>query len=245
MEQNLFEPKSHEYKFHFPLQYKNENFYKNPAFKEWYNIKKKYVEEENKIRGPWNEENYQKYGFDERYYIFSYCPNCISCAICLVKNEYSFVQCKNCGEEFCIGCYRNKIYRYEDTICLKGFLKLLYYRVIGKRSSNSTYKPLLYFFHIIVCLFITPIYLGTISHYLGFIVHRKKKGSFFDDALISGLPFRFSFFFSFFRGLLMFPYIITFFPFMLILLLPGIFSYNYYIYIYNTYITIFMPGNTQ
>ena len=245
MEQNLFEINSHEYDFHFPLQYKNENFYTKPAFKEWYKLKKEYINKENKIRGPWNEENYQKYGFDERYYIFSYCPNCISYAICIVKNDYSFVECKNCRKEFCLGCYRNKIDRFEDTTCLKGFLLLLYYRVIGKRSSNSSYEPLLYFFHIIVCLFITPIYLGMISQFLGFIVHKKKKGSFFEDALTAGTSAKFCFLFSLFRGLLMFPYIILFFPFMLILLLPGIFSFNYYIYIYNTYITIFMPGNTQ
>ena len=44
------------------------------------------------------------------------------------------------------------------------------------------------------------------------------------------------------RGLLMFPYIILFFPFMVILLLPGIFSYRYYLYIYNAYVTALFPG---
>ena len=41
----------------------------------------------------------------------------------------------------------------------------------------------------------------------------------------------------------MFPYIILFFPFMLILLLPSIFSFNYYLYIYNMYITSLSPGS--
>ena len=41
----------------------------------------------------------------------------------------------------------------------------------------------------------------------------------------------------------MFPYIILFFPFMFILLLPGIFSFNYYLYKYNIYITSLSPGS--
>ena len=98
------------------------------------------------------------------------------------------------------GCYRNKLDQFEDTICLKGFLLLLYYRVIGKRSSNSSYGPLLYFFHIIVCLFITPIYLGMISQFLGFMVHKKKKGSFFEDVFRKGLHSNFVFYFLYLEG---------------------------------------------
>ena len=40
----------------------------------------------------------------------------------------------------------------------------------------------------------------------------------------------------------MFPYIITFLPFTIILLLPGIFSYNYYLYVYAMYVTASEPG---
>ena len=47
------------------------------------------------------------------------------------------------------------------------------------------------------------------------------------------------------RGFLMFPYIILFFPFMVILLLPGIFSYRYYLYIYNAYVTALFPGPSK
>ena len=166
MEQNLFDTKDQGYDdFHFPLKYKNQNFYKDPAFKEWYKIKKEYIEKENEKRGPWIESNYDKYGLDERYYIFSYCPNCISYSVCCVVFDYSFVKCKNCLKEFCVGCYRNKITNIEDTVCLKGFLKLLYHRVKDKRSSNCNYGPFFYFLHILVCLFITPIYLGTISNF--------------------------------------------------------------------------------
>ena len=51
------------------------------------------------------------------------------------------------------------------------------------------------------------------------------------------------FWLSFIRGLLMFPYIILFFPFMVILLLPGIFSYKYYLYILVMYIAVICPGS--
>ena len=40
----------------------------------------------------------------------------------------------------------------------------------------------------------------------------------------------------------MFPYIILFFPFMALLLLPGIFSYRYYLYLYNAYVTALISG---
>ena len=48
--------------------------------------------------------------------------------------------------------------------------------------------------------------------------------------------------YSFYRSLLMFPYIITFFPFIFILLLPSILSHEYYLYIYNTYVTAIVEG---
>ena len=51
------------------------------------------------------------------------------------------------------------------------------------------------------------------------------------------------FIYSVFRGILMFPYIILFFPFMILLLLPGIFSYSYYLYIFDAYITSVLPGD--
>ena len=41
----------------------------------------------------------------------------------------------------------------------------------------------------------------------------------------------------------MLPYIILFFPFMVILLLPGIFSYKYYLYIFVMYIAAVCPGS--
>ena len=41
----------------------------------------------------------------------------------------------------------------------------------------------------------------------------------------------------------MFPYMTIFFPFMFILLLPGVFFYKYYLYVYVAYITAIWPDS--
>lgn len=205
-------------------------------------MRKKYVEKENKIRGPRNRENY-KYDFSERHLIISFCPFCNSYGICYIESlSYSLIICKKCKKIFCIGCLREPLEQFDKTICLKGFLLILYYRIKDRRAGNVHFGPLLYFFHIITCLFLTPIYLGIISSYLGFILHRKRTEYFFKLVLNTGTAALVGSAISLLRGLLMFPYIITFFPFMVILLIPSIFSFQYYLYIYNMYITIFMPG---
>ena len=229
----------------FKRQYKNQDVYKLPEFKKWYNNLSKYVKTENEIRGPNTNENYEKYGFSEKHLIISFCPFCDSFGICYIEEDwanYSLIQCKNCKKIFCIGCLRQPLDQYDHSLCLKGFLILLYYRIKDRRSDNVHYGPLLYFFHIITCLFLTPIYLGIISSYVGLMVHRKREEYFFRRVLNTGSPAIVGMLISFSRGILMFPYMITFFPFMVILLIPAIFSFNYYLYIYNMYITIFMPG---
>ena len=73
---------------------------------------------------------------------------------------------------------------------------------------------------------------------MGFLFHPKKEIE--KDKLEK--KFSCFFIYSIFSGILMFPYIILFLPFMIILLLPGIFSYKYYLYIYIMYITAIWPG---
>lgn len=229
----------------FKKQYKDQNLFKLPEFKEWYNEKKKYVEKENKIRGHYTRESCNIYNDSERHLIISFCPFCSSYGICFNEYNcanYSLIRCKNCKKRFCCGCFREPSDGLDYTICLKGFLLLLYYRIKDRRSDNVYFSPLFYFFHIITCLFLTPIYLGIISSYLGFLFHRKRTEFFFKMVLRYGPSADLGMVISFLRGLLMFPYIITFFPFMVILLIPSIFSFKYYLYIYNMYITIFMPG---
>ena len=50
-------------------------------------------------------------------------------------------------------------------------------------------------------------------------------------------------FYSLFGGLLMFPYIITFFPFLVLILLPGIFSKKYFYRVMIVYWNALIPGN--
>ena len=235
-------------KYVYKKQYKNQNISKSPEFQEWYKYLEKYVKNENEIRGPYSKEIYEKYGFEERHLVISFCPFCDSYGICFVEsdcNNYSLIVCKNCKEKFCIGCLRKPLDQFDYTFCPKGFLLILYHRIKDRRSDNVHYSPLLYFFHIITCLFLTPIYLCIISSYVGFKTHRKRKEYFFQWVLNTGPSATVGMIISFSRGLLMFPYIITFFPFMVILLLPSIFSFDYYLYIYNMYITIFMPGTSR
>ena len=130
---------------------------------------------------------------------------------------------------------------YDYTICLKGFLMILYYRIKYRRSGNVYICFLYTFFHILICLFLTPIYLGIISTYLGFILHRKRANFYLKTVLYEREAIYLGMTISFWRGFVMFPYIITFFPFMAILLIPSIFSFKYYLYIYNMYITILTP----
>ena len=94
--------------------------------------------------------------------------------------------------------------------------------------------------HIIFCLFFTPFYLGFLSHFIGLLSHNKNR------KIVLRKPFGqllFYFIYSILRGFLMLPYIILFFPFMVFLLLPGIFSYTYYLYIFVGYVTAIWPGN--
>ena len=117
-------------------------------------------------------------------------------------------------------------------------MKLFYLRTIYRRSELIRTHPKFHILHIIFCLIITPLYLGFISNAMGFLFHPKKPTEI--DKLEEKILF--IFIYSIFRGVLMFPYIILFLPFMIILLLPGIFSYKYYLYIYIMYITAICSG---
>jgi hypothetical protein len=181
---------------------------------------------------------------DYRILTIEFCENCLSYTICSLGEGFSEVECNKCKQCFCIGCSRKmqKISEYDNeyTVCLKGYLKSFYLRTINRRSELVRTCACFHIIHIIFCLFITPLYIGFISYFMGFIVHKNKKRiieELKNGQIISYLLF------SFLRGLLMFPYIILFFPFMVILLLPGIFSYKYYLNIFIMYVTAICSGN--
>ena len=115
------------------------------------------------------------------------------------------------------------------------FKKILF----NRRSELERTCASFHIIHIIFCLFITPIYLGFISYFMCFILNKNKEKK---VAYLNIFKVLFFLLFSLLRGLLMFPYIILFFPFIVILLLRGIFSYKYYLYIYYEYVTALFPG---
>ena len=220
--------------YYFKLEYKDQDVFKLPKFQKWYSEALQYVKKQN-INGR------------EKLLSISFCNKCLSYVICSSALQFSTYKCNNCNSYFCLGCLK-EISRdtggAEETFCLKGYLKSLYLRIIYKRSDLPAISPLFAFLHILFCLFITPLYLGFLSYVFGFYVHRKnpkKKGHDDIDQIIMLLIM----IYGAFRGLFMFPYIILFLPFMIILLIPGIFSYNYYLYIYNMYNTAFIGGNSR
>ena len=244
MEQDLntFKNYDFEIKDYFQIEFKGQNVKNTPEFKKWYEGAEKYIKRENNRR----KEKYinETVLFDHNILTIEFCEKCLSYTICSLKNIFSYVICNRCKEEFCIGCSLRQKNRYnkDDSTCLKGYLKGLYLRIINRRSEIIVAEALFNIMHIIFCLFFTPLFLGFISNFMGLIIHPNKKRVLNDNSL-SYTKICFYFIYSIFRGLLMFPYIILFLPFMILLLLPGIFSYTYYLYVFVSYITILMPGN--
>ena len=223
----------------FKVEFINQDVMNKPEFKKWYENIKEVINKENLER----EKDLLTIGF---------CIGCMSYTICSIMDySYCFVICNKCKKTFCVGCLQdnNSCFNIADaTICLKGFMKIFYLRIIYRRSDYERIKYIrsdyertricFQIMHIFFCLFMTPLYLGFLSNMFGLYVHPNKNRR--DDINKDHLLYQLIY--SIARGLLMFPYIILFFPFMVILLLPGIFSYRYYLYIYNAYITALLPG---
>jgi len=216
----------------FKVTYINQDVKNKPEFKKWY---------EN-ITEVINKENLEN---DRGLLTIGFCMKCMSYTICSIMDySYCFVICNKCKKTFCVGCLQdnNSCFNIADTtICLKGFMKIFYLRIIYRRSDYERTKICFQIMHIFFCLFMTPLYLGFLSNLLGLYVHPNKNRR--DDINKDHLLYQSIY--SIARGFLMFPYIILFFPFMVILLLPGIFSYRYYLYIYNAYVTALFPGPSK
>ena len=247
MEQDLNEFKNDNFENNnfFKLEYKNQDVTNKEEYKKWYKSAKEYIKKENLKRAKDYIDSVDNYNMslDTSILTIEFCENCLSYTICSLGYGFSNVICNKCKECFCIGCSRkmqkSPKYGNDDSICLKGYLKAFYLRAINRRSDLVITSACFHIMHILFCLFITPLYLGFISNFMGFLVHKNKKRKYED---LNGLVIFEYFIYSLFRGLLMLPYIILFFPFMVILLLPGIFSYKYYLYIFVMYITAICPG---
>ena len=214
---------------YFKVTYFNQDVKNKPEFKKWYKNLKEEI----------NKDNLER---NRGLLTIGFCMNCISYTICSIMDfSYCYAICSICKKTFCVGCLQdnNSCYNIADaTICLKGFLKVFYLRIIYRRSQFEKAKISYQIMHIILCLFMTPLYLGFLSNMIGLFIHPNKNRR--DDINRDHLLYQLIY--SYIRGLLMFPYIILFFPFMVIILLPGIFSYRYYLYIYNAYVTELFPG---
>ena len=215
-----------------------------PEFKKWYNHAKEYIKRENIKRG--KDFINKNYVISENYYLLTiqFCCYCKSYTICYLIDSFSYIKCKQCNNLFCIGCKRefkegNNQYIGNST-CLKGYLMALYLRIIYRRADLEKTHSLFHLIHIIICLFFTPLYLGFFSNFMGIIVHPNKKR---EKPSLDVNKLNCYIIYSILRGFLMFPYIILFLPFMIILLLPGIFSYKYYLYIFNMYVATALPGS--
>ena len=161
---------------YFKLEHKNQDVSNKKEFKKWFKSSKEYVKNKNIKRG---KDYIERTSYNTSILTIEFCDNCISYTICSLKRDFSSVICNKCRACFCIGCSRRmqklSEYRFEDTVCLRGCLKAFYLRAIYRRSNLIVTNVLLHIIHIIFCLFITPLYLGYISHFMGFIIHKNKK----------------------------------------------------------------------
>ena len=240
MEQDIndLRKENHEDNNFFKVEYKNQDVSKLPEFIKWYENTYQYVNNENIQISKEHNNNYY-----HNLLTIGFCDNCLSYVMCWARSEFCYVKCNECNTRFCIGCSRKQEIFDDDssdhTICIKGYFKLFYLRAIYRRSELIRTIPLFYILHIIFCLFLTPLYIGFISNAMGLIIHPRKKRN--GDKLYRHYYLIINY--SILRGICMLPYITLFLPFMIILLIPAIFSYKYYLYVFITYITAIWPGS--
>ena len=158
------DPEDKEY---FKLDYDNQDVTNLSEFKKWYEKTNEIYKNKNLVASR------DRDTFLDKLFTIALCKKCSGYTICCT------IICTKCKGSFCIGCYKEPdnehgFYR-EGSLCLKGYLKLLYIRIINRRTGEPYPSLLFFILHILLCLFITPLYLGFLSFDLGFAVHPKKK----------------------------------------------------------------------
>jgi hypothetical protein len=230
----------------FKLEYKDQNIENLPSFKKWNEEAKKKIKEINKKNIRARRTSIISPGVITL--TISFCNNCNSYSFCTVESDLSLIKCNNCHKKICPGCNRA-----NSGICLKGFIKLIYIRMINGRSFLSSSNIVFNIFFIFIFLIFAPFHIGCISSIIGLLPHPKirsnkniisdiEKDKANDDDKKKIFFGYFLIFYCFFRGLLMFPYIITFFPFLLLILLPAIFSKKYFYRVMIVYWAALIPG---
>ena len=224
--------------YHFKLIHKNQklNLNDNKRYQDWKNNAIYYINEKNN-----NNTN-------ESFLLCEFCDNCCSYSI-FRMNHFSLIECLNCKYKMCIGCHRVPISNEDYSTCLKGFLITCYLRAFNEGTDIIVHEPILFILHIIFSLLFTPLYIGFIFNMLGFLMHQKKSRLYdngkihdFTDNSKKLLSLHI---FSIIKGFLFFPYIIIFIPFIIILLLPSIFSKKYYLKVFTFYITVVTAGGME
>ena len=234
MERELISKNEQVNKGYYKLEFDGQNVEKSPSFKKWYENTLKKIKIENKRRI----KDYFKRPQDSRILCIFYCRKCTSYVICSYKFDFCCVECNKCKTEFCPACFyiRREEYDCDNSTCLKGYWKLWWLRAKNCRSGLAESFFTYYITHIILCIFFTPLLLGFITFYIGFTSHPKVYTKKFDDKICSVMIYSLMF------GLLMFPYITILTPIMFLILVPSIFSCDYYIYIFTAYTTLLNPG---
>ena len=231
----------------FKLEYKDQNVENFPSFKKWNEEAKKKIKEINKKNIRAKKKSIFSPGVITL--TISFCNNCNSYSICTVESSLSLIKCNNCHKIICPGCNRA-----NSGICLKGFVKLIYIRMINGRSCLRSSNIAFNICFIFIFLIFTPFHIGFISSLVGLMPHPNKRSN---RKIITNIENNkengeekkemcigfFLIFICFFRGILMLPYIITFFPFLLLILLPGIFSKKYFYRVMIVYWDALIPGN--
>ena len=240
MEQNLNETFDSELNY-FHLEYKDQNIKENNLFKEWYKKADNYVKEVNKKHEKLPKTSIFRRG--TKFLTISFCNNCNCYVICSITTSFSSIRCMKCRKYFCPGCF--KFNSIEGTICLKGYFKLLYLRTINGRCCLEESKIIINIIFIFFFLIFTPFYIGFTSSHIGLFPHPKKlKNNENENEKDDNCKTAYIILYSFLKGLLMTHYVITFLPFLFIVLLPGIFSKKYFYRIMVMYLSIGIPGTS-
>ena len=232
-------------KDHYEPEYDGQNIEKLPSFKKWYKNRLREIKIENKRR---SEINVMRYDYhnrpDIRLLCIFYYRNCKTYTTCYYDGEISCRKCGKCKKKFCPGCNYILPERHilaGDTACLKGYWILWWLRTKNCRSDLVESRLLYYIMQLILCIFFTPLYLGFLTFFFGYYRHRKTYNS--DDKAFYQ-EFDWVYIYSILFGLLMFPYITIFMLIMILVLIPGIFNHDYYIYIFIAYVTTFYSGSS-
>ena len=176
MEQDLIECKDENLGIndYFKLEYKNQDVKNKPEFKKCYKNAKEYINKRSKefVQKEYNPND------DYRILIIEFCKKYMSYTICsIIDYSYCYAECNICKQNFCIGCLKElshaNYFHFNKSIFLKGYLKAFYLRIIYRRSKKSRANACYFIIHIIICLFITPLYLGLLSNFFGLSVYPK------------------------------------------------------------------------